>query len=115
MDGEGVNLADLKSKGGFVSATPVRKEVKWTRSVDGQKVTDKFVIHVRPMAYGDIERIYFQPEAEPRSKTALLLSESVLLGEDASERLSYVDAYQLAPSLANALSAAVNEVNAVKN
>lgn len=110
-----MNLADLKSKGGFVSDKPVRKEVKWTRSVDGEKVTDKFVIHVRPMAYGDIERIFVDHDAEQRSKTALLLSETVMLGEDGSERLSYTDAYQLTPSLATVLSAAVTEVNAVKN
>ena len=110
-----MNLADLKSKGGFVSDKPVRKEVEWTRKVDGKKVTDKFVIHIRPMAYGDIERIFIDKDGEDRSKTAALLAESVLLGEEGAERLSYTDAYQLSPSLAAALAKVVNEVNALKN
>lgn len=110
-----MNLKDLKAKGGFVSSKPVRKEVVWTRKVDGDEVSDEFVIHVRPMSYGDIERIFIDPKDEERSRTAALLSESVLLGEDMKERLSYTDAYQLAPSLAAVLAKAVNEVNATKN
>ncbi len=110
-----MNLADLKGKGGFVSSKPVKKEVVWKRKVDGAEVEDSFTIHVRPMSYGDIERIFIDPKDEDRSRTAALLSESVLLGDDGKERLTYQDAYQLAPSLAAALSKVVSEVNALKN
>lgn len=110
-----MNLKDLKAKGGFVSTKPVLKEVAWTHKVDGEEVTEKFTVHIRPMSYGDIERIFIDPKDEDRSRTAALIAESVLLGEDMKERLSYTDAYQLAPSLAAALSKAVSEVNATKN
>lgn len=110
-----MNLKDLKDKGGFVSSKPVRKDVIWSRKVDGEEVSDTFTIHVRPMSYGDIERIFVDPKDQDRSRTAALLAESVLLGDEGKERLSYTDAYQLAPSLAAALSKAVSEVNALKN
>lgn len=110
-----MNLKDLKEKGGFVSSKPVKKEVVWKHKVDGAEVDETFTIHVRPMSYGDIERIFIDPKDEDRSRTAALLSESVLLGDDAKERLTYTDAYQLAPSLAAALSKVVSEVNALKN
>lgn len=110
-----MNLKDLKDKGGFVSAKPIKKEVVWKRKVDGEEVEDKFSIFVRPMSYGDIEKIFIDPKDEERSRTAALLAESVLLGDDGKERLSYTDAYQLSPSLAAALAKVVNEVNALKN
>lgn len=110
-----MNLKDLKDKGGFVSSKPVKKEVVWKHKVDGEEAEESFTIHVRPMSYGDIERIFIDPKDEDRSRTAALIAESVLLGDDMKERLSYTDAYQLAPSLAAALSKAVSEVNALKN
>ena len=110
-----MNLKELKDRGGFVSSKPVKKDVVWKRKVDGQEVEDTFTVHVRPMSYGDIERIFIDPKDEERSRTAALLSESVLLGDDGKEKLSYTDAYQLAPSLATALSKVVSEVNALKN
>lgn len=110
-----MKLSELKEKGGFVSAKPVKKDVVWKRKVDGEEVEDSFSIFVRPMSYGDIEKIFIDPKDEERSRTAALLAESVLLGDDGKERLSYTDAYQLCPSLAAALSKVVSEVNATKN
>lgn len=109
-----MNLKDLKAKGGFVSTKPVEKKVVWKRTVDGQELEDEFIVHIKPMSYGDIERIFIDPKDTERSRTAALISESVILA-DGKERLSYQDAYQLAPSLAKALSEAVSEVNASKN
>lgn len=109
-----MNLKDLKSKGGFVSSKPVEKKVVWTRKVDGEEVSDEFTVLIKPMSYGDIERIFVDPKDQERSRTAAMISDCVLLA-DGKERLSYEDAYQLAPSLANALTKAINEVNATKN
>ena len=109
-----MNLKELKSKGGFVSSKPVEKTILWTRSVDGVEVSDEFTVQIKPMSYGDIERIFIDPKDADRSRTAALIAESVILS-DGKERLSYQDAYQLAPSLARALADAVSEVNAAKN
>lgn len=50
---------------------------------------------------------------EDRSKSAKMLSECILLGEE-QEALSYEQAYQLDPSLAFALVQAVKDVGAPK-
>jgi hypothetical protein len=41
----------------------------------------------------------------------LIISESVLLGDEGSERFTYEDAFNLEPSLAEALISAANAVN----
>ena len=109
-----MNLKDLKAKGGFVSTKPVEKKVVWKRKVGDEEMSDEFTVHVKPMSYGDIERIFIDPKDADRSRTAALIAASVLLN-DGKEPLSYEDAYQLAPSLAKVLSEAVSEVNASKN
>jgi hypothetical protein len=68
-----MNLKDLKDKGGFVSSKPVKKEVVWKRKVDGVKEEDTFTIHIKPMSYGDVERIYIDPEDKERSRWVLLV------------------------------------------
>lgn len=107
-----MNLEELKRRGAFVSAAPVPKEVSWTHVVDGEEVTDTFTIHVRRRSYGSVERVLAASMSDDgRSMSAAFIAESLLLGDDGSERISYEDAYQLDPSLAAVLVDAINEVN----
>lgn len=107
-----MNLAELKARGGFVSGALVKKEVSWTHMdpVSGDQITDTFTIHVRRLAYGDIERIFLGGEDGERSRSAAVIAARVLLGEKADERLSYEEAFQLEPSLAAALTDAIAKV-----
>ena len=109
-----MKLQELRDRGGFVDAVPVKKEVTWKRK-DGAGVeqSDTFFIHVRRQSFGIIERLLSGDDQ--RSRSAVLISNSVLFGEQADEVMSYDDAYQLDASLAHVLIRAVNEVNARKN
>lgn len=105
-----MKLSELKSKGGFVAGAPVAKEVTWKRMGEaGEEVADTFKIFVIKQSFGTIESIW--SGKEDKSKAAQYISESVRLGDDGKERMSYQDAYQLDPGLAAVLIAAVNEVN----
>ena len=105
-----MKLSELKAAGGFVSPEPVKTHVKWQR---GEDVTE-FDIHVRRLSFGEFERIYVDPKDKERSRTAALISASVLLGEKADEPITYKDAFQLEPTLASALVAAITEVSRPK-
>lgn len=106
-----MNLKELKARGGFVSAVPVKKEVEWTH-VDpqtGEEVTDKFGVFVKKQSFGAIERLFIGKDDQ--SKSATFISECILLGEDGKDQMTYQDAYQLDPGLAAVLVKAINEVN----
>lgn len=105
-----MNLAELKARGGFVALAPVAKEVSWThKDENGEEVTDKFTIFVKRQSFGAIESIW--ASGEDRSKSANYISQSVRLGDKGKDVMSYDDAFQLDPSLAGVLIAAINEVN----
>jgi hypothetical protein len=108
-----MNLQELHQRGGFVSAAPVKKEVRWDHVDEktGEKVTDVFDVLILKLSYGLIEQIYSSPDK--KSRNASLISEAVRLGEDGKEVISYVNAYQLAPSLGSAFYLAIAEVNAL--
>lgn len=110
-----MDLAALKARGGLISAAPVPKDVEWTHAdpETGEKVTDKFTVHILRHSYGAMERMVLG-EGE-RSKGALLVSSCVRFGADGEEAMSYEEAYQLDPGLAAVLMKAINEVNAAKN
>jgi hypothetical protein len=105
-----MNLKELKAKGALVAQAPVKKSVTW-KAPDGELTFD---VHVKRMAFGDWERLFLADDKDKRSRSAQILSECVRLGDKADEPLSYVDAYQLEPSLARVLIEAVNEVNGPK-
>lgn len=107
-----MNLAQLQAAGAFVEAAPVKTSVTWTRrNADGEEVTDVFDVWVRRRSFGTLERVAML--GEDRSKSAKMLSECVLLG-DQQEPLSYEQAYQLDPGLAFILIEAVKDVGAPK-
>lgn len=109
-----MNLQEIRDRGGFVDPAPVRKEVEWTHTDnDGNVQVDKFAVHVRRQSFGVVERML--SGTDERSRSAVLVSGSILFGENADEAMGYEDAYQLDPSLAHVLIRAINEVNARKN
>lgn len=108
-----MDLKQLREKGGIVPSTPVKHEVSWTHAAeDGSEVTDTFTVHVRKHSFGTIERMFATDPKDPeRSRAAVAISESIMLGEDGSERISYADAFQLDAALARLLIRAINQVN----
>jgi hypothetical protein len=104
-----MKVSELRELGGFISAEPVERTVTWTRTENGEEKSDSFSVLIRRQSFGSIEKLLLA-ENDDRSRSARFLSESVLLG-DGEERLTYEDAYRLAPSLAAVLIEAVAEVN----
>ena len=103
-----MNLKELRAKGAFVSAHPIKKAVVWKH----EDAENAFDVYVRKLSFGDYERL-FLAESDDRSRMARVLCETVKLGDGGNESLSYEDAYQLDASLARVLLDAVNEVNGV--
>lgn len=107
-----MDISRLREIGGIVPAAPVRREVSWTRRAEsGEEVTDTFTVFIRKHSCATVERISDARHDQDRSAVALILSESVRLGEDGSESLSYELALELDPQLARILVDAVNDVN----
>ena len=104
-----MKLAELKSAGGIVSDELVKKNVKWTRKVDDVEETLDFDVYIKRSRYGTLEKIN-QADGE-KSRIPELISQSVFLGDDGKEVMSYQDAYDLQPSLAAAFIVAIHEVN----
>jgi hypothetical protein len=105
-----MKLAELKQKGGFVSAEPVKVPVRWKR---GDEVVE-FDVHVRRLSAGEFERIWLDPKEKDRSRSASLISACVLFGEKADEPITYKDAFQLEPTLSSALVDAITEATRPK-
>ena len=103
-----MQLSDLMAAGGFVSETPVKKQVTWKHEVDGKGVEHTFDIFVRRQSFGAIEVIY-GGDAE-RSKMAKYISESIC-DEKGKPVIPYDKALQLDPGLGTLFVKAVNEVN----
>ena len=103
------SLNDLRQIGAFVPDELVKKEIKFKLEDDADELVVD--VHVRRLSVGTYEAIFIAAEPDKISRTAKLLSESIRLGENGEEILSYVDAYKLHPRIARAMTAAVNEVN----
>lgn len=108
-----MDLKKLRESGGFVPSTPVAREISWTHvGPNGDEVTDTFTVHVKKLSFGLIERLYAVDDKDPeRSRMAGFISESVTLGDKGKERISYEDAFQLDPGLAQVLMDAIGAVN----
>ena len=104
-----MNLKELRAKGAFVSAHPVKRTATW-KTQEGEEVT--FDVHIKRLSFGDYERLFLS-ESDDRSRMARVLCETVRLGNDGKEPLPYEDAYQLESTLARVLLEHVNSVNGI--
>lgn len=102
-----MDIARLQELGGFVSPTPVSTEITWTPE-DGEPVI--FTVHIKKLSAGAVERLFTESRRD-RSVSALMISETVLLGEKADQSFTYEQAYALDRSLATALMDAIDTVN----
>lgn len=105
-----MDLTKLQEIGGFVPSAPVKKEVIW-QPVEGESVT--FTVHIKKLSAGSVERLWSDTRKD-RSHAAALIAESVLLGDEGTERIPYDKAFELELSLANVLMEAVDSVNPTK-
>jgi Phage tail assembly chaperone, TAC len=109
-----MDLNALRELGGLVPLTPVVKELTWTPppAEDGT-VRDEVTLTVRikKLSAGSMERLGTFNDKTSRSYVAALLSQSILLGDEGSDFLSYEDAFQLEPNLGMALTTLVHDVN----
>ncbi len=105
-----MKLAELEARGGMVDPTLVKKNITWKRKdEDGKSEELNFDIFVRKNSFGIIDsQLRTQDE---RSKSALLISNGIRLGDDGEEAISYEQAYRLDPALAYTMVQAFMEVN----
>lgn len=95
-----MNFDELKAIGALVGDEPIKRAIKFT--LDGQEYDA--TIWVKRLCVGDRDRMAaLSASDDQRSTSALLISELVTLGEDGSERISFKDAYRLAPPLGDAI------------
>lgn len=95
-----MNLSDLRNAGGFVTAEPVKVPVEWNGH--------NFDVHVKKLAFGDVEALL--AGEDDRSRSAKMIAASLLLGNE-REPISYEDAYRLDVGLAAQLIDAINKAN----
>ena len=92
-----MNLEQLRTAGGFISAEPVKVPLAWNGN--------DFDVYIRRLSFGDVENL-----TSNGNRASALLAAAVLLGEDKTP-LTLADAERLETSLAVAFLTAVNSVN----
>lgn len=103
-----MNFAELMEAGGFVSDTPVKKQVTWKRTVEDKEVESTFDIFVRKQSFGSMEVIYGNDV--DKSKMSKYISESIC-DEKGQPFISYDNAVRLNKDLGLLFVKAINEVN----
>lgn len=103
-----LTLNELTKSGGFISATPIKRTITFKLD-DGVEHTGD--IHVKRLSIGDHEKL-FTSVTDKQSRTALLISEVISLGDEGKERISFENAYKLHPALAAKM---IEEYQAVNN
>ena len=108
-----MDINELREKGAFVQLPPVPTEASWTHSDgNGGEVTDTFIIHVRKMSVGWIDRVFdIGRKSKKSSRTAAIISEAILFGENGEEKMTYEQAFSLDYGLSLVLVRAFNKVN----
>lgn len=96
-----MNLNDLKAAGAFVAPEPIKETVTWSGNT--------FDVWIKRPSFAESEKIIATMASGNHARGALMLANSVLLGEE-KEPLPYEDALRLDPSLAMALVEAVQRV-----
>lgn len=108
--GQALDLVKLNQIGGLITGKATPRLVKWTTTDDaGNEVTYEFTVGVVKLGLAATERLWAAPEGE--SRWARMINETIRLGEDFKQRISYEDACRLEPSLFNALSTESSKVN----
>lgn len=102
------NLKDLRRLGGFISDELVKREISFRLTDDSEELTA--TIFVRRLSIGIHEAIWAGDKPDV-SKTAKLLAETIRLGENGEEKMSYEEAFSLHPRIALAMSTAISDVN----
>ena len=103
-----MDKAALKERGGFVSTLPTKREVTWSHfTPEGEKVDDKFYIHLIARSAGVMNQIR-RASKEGQDEMALTISAFVRLGENGEEAISYEEALQLDDGLQIVLVNAVS-------
>lgn len=94
-----MNLAEIRSAGGFIPAEPVKVDVQWKEY--------RFDVWVKRLSFADAESLY---AFDGQSRTAKMISTAILLGEN-KEAITYEDACRLDVELAAKLIEALNQIN----
>jgi hypothetical protein len=109
----------IRSIGGLVTAKTERVDITWTGTdpSTGERTEYTHTVEIRRMAFGWIDRVTREVRKaanghdEAQSIGATLIAGGVLFG---GESLSYTEALQLEPSLANELLRAFYTVNGMR-
>jgi len=105
-----MKLSELTSRGGFVHGDPVKRQITWVH-VDqetGKPVSDVFDVWVIQPSYGMIDTALRDEKSDIKSANAAAIAACIRLGDDASEKMTYDQAYSLHPALALAMRDAIN-------
>ena len=107
-----MKLAELEARGGMVDRSLVKKNITWKRvDADGKEDLVDFDIFIRKNSFGIIDsqlRV-----SDERSKSAQLISNGIMLGDDGEEAITYDQAFRLEPTLAYQMVQAFMEVNKI--
>jgi Phage tail assembly chaperone, TAC len=107
-----MKLAELEARGGMVDRTLVKKNITWKRKdEDGNEDEVNFDIFIRKNSFGIIDSQ--MRSKDERSKSALLISNGVRLGDEGEEEITYDQAYRLDATLAFQMVQAFMEVNRI--
>lgn len=105
-----MKLDQIKQEGGFATDHLVKQSVTWKKAANDEVTFDVFI--AKP-SFGEMERLVAQAKTG-RSQGAELISLCVRFGDSGEEKVSYEQAYDMVPSLVEALSEAVIEVTGIK-
>jgi len=105
-----LQLSSFQERGGFVDPHPVKKSIEWTDEKGEAHSGELFVVR---QPFGVVEKSLMDKDAvKDRAALAHMISLCIRFGEDASEQLTYEQAYGLNPSAAWAMVGVIDEVNA---
>ena len=99
-------LKELRSLGGIVDPKPVQKDITFRIGEDDVTAS----VYIKRLGVGEYEAIRESRE-DSKSLTALIIATAVTLGDEGKEKIPYDVAFNMAPSLANALVLKFHEVN----
>jgi len=113
-----MDIEKLRELGGFVSPTPVEKEVTWQpRNEDGTPLGEPvtFTVRIKKLSAAASSRVFAKDEKDieaDRDTNSMLLSNSLMMQSGDDWRfITYEEASNLALTLAAKFTEAVNAAN----